>query len=123
MTQYNIIRDAFEKLELELNQLTPQFYNIEMAKKILKEFRFLNSIYTLYMQMLNQKQLLKEIAENKDIKGITISKKRYLKNPILIKKIRQLDKEINVHTIFNEEELNLFIDEKVEGIYTDIKKI
>ncbi|NLM63572.1 MAG: hypothetical protein GX190_04590, partial [Mollicutes bacterium] len=45
------------------------------------------------------------------------------KNPILIKKIRQLDKEINVHTIFNEEELNLFIDEKVEGIYTDIKKI
>jgi len=34
MKQFKLIRNAFEKLELELKQLTPQFYNIDMAQNV-----------------------------------------------------------------------------------------
>lgn len=121
MKQFELIRTAFESVELELNQLTPQFYNIEMSQNVLKEFNFSNSIYTLYMERLNIKQLLKNMENYDNIKGVTISKKRLLKNLVLIKKLHELEKKCNVHTISNNKELDEFMEKKVDGIYTFVK--
>lgn len=121
MKQFNIIRKVFEENEIDLKQLTPQFYNIEMAKEVLKEFSFVNNIYTLYMQPFNVEKILNEIEQNKDIKGITVSKNRLLNYKLLIKKLHELGKKCNVHTIANADEIDDYLDMNVDGIYTFIE--
>lgn len=123
MKQFNVIRKTFEESEMDLHQLTPQFYDIEMANNILREFAFTNNIYTLYMHPFDQKNVLREVQKNENIKGITISKARLLKNLLFIEKLHELGKECNVHTITNMEEIKEYVDLDIDGVYTSVKKL
>lgn len=121
MKQFQVIREVFDYFELNLHKLTPQFYNVQMADNILREFSFINNIYTLYMQPFNQEAILKQIQKSDNINGVTISKTRLLKDLKFIKRIHELGKQCNVHTITNEQEIDEFSKSNVDGIYTFVK--
>lgn len=120
MEQYKIIRDSFDKYGSDFNQIVPQFYNIDMAKKALREFDFTDSIYTLYLEPFITPIILKNIEETKEIRGITVSKRRLQRNPKFIEQVHDLGRKCNVHTLDRVEDIHEFVQRRIDGIYSHI---
>lgn len=120
MEQYDIIRLIFEVLGMDMHQIVPQFYNIDMAVNLLKEFNLPKNIYTLYLQSFNQERILKEL-DLCDISAVTISTGRIDKHPEFIHRLHEVGKECYTHTATNEDEIKKYLQMKADSVYTFAK--
>jgi len=120
LDQYKMIINEFLKRGIDYNQIIPQFYNVNMARKAQQEFGFENSIYTLYRRPFIQGNVLKELSNNPFIRSVTISKQRLIRHISFIDKLHELGVECNTHTIDNRDEISCFIDMGVDMIYSHI---
>ncbi|HOP65535.1 MAG TPA: glycerophosphodiester phosphodiesterase family protein [Bacilli bacterium] len=118
--QYQIIKDAFIKADSDFSRVIPQFYNINMAKRSIKEFEFSNSIYTLYKKPFIERLILRELKECPGITGVTLYKNRLIHHKDFLKKLHKMGIECNIHTIGTAEEIEMFKKLGVDGIYSHV---
>lgn len=103
-----------------IERIVPQIYSQAMYPTIKELYDFDNVLYTLYMDLSTDEEVLKFVLEN-DIAGVVVSEIRYSKD--LIKALNENNIKSYVHTINDPEIANNYIEEGVFGVYTDYPEI
>lgn len=115
------IIEVVNKKDPELiKRIVPQIYSQAMYPTMKELYDFDNILYTLYMDLSTDEEVLKFVLEN-DITGVVMSEIRYSED--LIKALNENNIKSYVHTINDPEVANNYIKEGVFGVYTDYPEI
>ncbi len=123
-TEPNAVREQFSYLisaarkidESLLERIVPQFYNEEMFYIIRELYDFNDYIFTLYQTTAPYDHIVSFVKKN-NISIVTMPPERI--NADFIKKLKKLKVLIYTHTINDREEFNKYINQGLNGVYTD----
>lgn len=115
-TYSKIINEVKEKDVSLLDRIIPQIYNRDMFYTIKEIHDFKTIWYTLYMDRIDDKDLLDFVYKN-GIHAVVMSENRY--NPELIEKLNNIGVYSYVHTINDINKARNLIENGVTGLYTD----
>ena len=115
-----MIKMINEKDSSLIERLVPQIYSQAMYPAIKELYDFNNVLYTLYMDLSEDEQVLNFVLEN-NIAGVVMSEGRYSKD--LIKSLNDNNVKSYIHTINDPKVANNYIKSGIFGIYTDYPEI
>ena len=103
-----------------IKRIVPQIYSQAMYPTMKELYDFENILYTLYMDLSTDEEVLKFVLEN-DISGVVMSETRYSEN--LVESLNENNIKTYIHTINDADTANDYIEKGFYGIYTDYPEI
>lgn len=115
-----IIKMVNEKNPKLIDRIVPQIYSQAMYPTMKKLYDFNNILYTLYMDLSTDEEVIKFAVDN-NITGVVMSESRYNRN--LVDSLNKNNIKTYVHTINDSSTANKYIKNGVFGVYTDYPEI
>ena len=117
--EFQIIKDEAVKRDPELlNRIIPQIYNREMYTVVKDIYPFPSIIFTLYLTQETDDEIVSFVAENDDIKVVTIASDGSGRLH-LAERLGEYDKLVYAHTPNAFGDIQALSQQGVDGFYTD----